>query len=92
MAWLNEAKNRILTRRDVRRRVKITVGTTSVGQYEDVVTEEYFFPALTEEVANAKAAEYKNKPNVTAVVSRQNDSGAYRVDVSERSVTDVPME
>lgn len=92
MAWLNEAKNRILTHRDKRRRVKITVGTTSVGQYEDVVTEEYFFPALTEEAAKAKADEYKNKPNVTAVVSRQNDSGAYRVDVSERSVTDVPME
>ena len=91
MAWLGKAGEKITTKHEVRRRVKVTVGTTSVGQYEDVVTEEYYFPALTEAAAIEKAKEYKNKPNITAVVSRQNDSGAYRVDVSERTVTDVSI-
>lgn len=90
MAWLEyDERVEILTREDVRRRTKVFVGTTSVGSVEDVVTTEKYFPALTEKAARQLLDTLKNKDDTTAVMSRQNDCGAFRVDVSTRTVTDV---
>ena len=91
MAWISDAskEQKITTRKEVRRRTKIFVGSTSAAQYEDITTEEYYIPALTQEYARNVIEKYKNKGNTTAVMSRQNDCGAYRVDVSERTVEDV---
>lgn len=91
MAWISDAskEQKITTRKEVRRRTKIFVGSTSAAQYEDITTEEYYIPALTQVYAIEVLKRYENKGNTTAVVSRQNDCGAYRVDVSERTVKDV---